>query len=186
MVTGTLDMLTSGELGNTSVCLLPHKQLPAGTFLVEASFLLNTNAPKQLQLHRFLPNTAIRLMLDKNGNNLADKVKQGSLDKALKNAKKQMALQLIKALKDDVSSLLQKGENLAMAAAAELKQNAKAALIETQEQELNRLIALQQVNPAIRDEEIDHLKHQLAASVEAIDAAQVNLDAIRLIVVTQG
>ena len=186
MVTGAMEMLTSGELGNTSVCLLPHKQLPAGTFLVEASFVLNTNAPKALQLHRFLPNTPIRLMLDKNGNNLADKVKQGSLDKSLKNAKKQMALQLIKALKDDISRILNKGEAIASAAAAELKLSAKASLTASQEQELKRLQALKEVNPAIRDEEIEHLQSQIADSLLEIEAAQVNLDAIRLIVVTQA
>ena len=186
MTTGALDMLTSGELGNTSVCLLPHKQLPAGTFLIEASFVLTTNAPKALQLHRYLPNTAIRLMLDKNGNNLADKVKQGSLDKALKNAKKQMALQLIKALKDDISSILVKGENIATATAAEIKLNAKSALVSAREQELNRLSALKQLNPAIRDEEIEFLQLQLNDSIKEIDSAQVNLDAIRLIVVTQA
>jgi len=186
MATGTLEMLTNGELGNTSVCLLPHKQLPAGTYLLELSFVLSTNAPKALQLHRYLPNTAIRLMLDKNGNNLADKVKQGSLDKALKNAKKQMAQQLIKALKDDVSTLLQKAEAIAAAQAQQLKMDAKAQLTAEREQELNRLVALQQVNPAVRDEEIEHLQLQIQKSLDEIEKAQVNLDAIRLIVVTQG
>ena len=186
MTLGALDMLTSGELGNTSVALLPHKQLPPGTFLIETSFLLSTNAPKSLQLHRFLPNTAIRLMLDKNGNNLADKVKLGTLDKSLKNAKKQMALQLIKALKDDISRILVKGDNIAGAAAAEIKINAKSELTQHREQELNRLTALKRVNPAIRDEEIEFLQNQLADSIREIDSAQINLDAIRLIVVTQG
>lgn len=186
MASGALDMLVSGELGNTSVCLLPHKQLPAGTFLVELSFVLSTNAPKSLQLHRYLPNTAIRLMLDKNGNNLADKVKQGSLDKALKNAKKQMAQQLIKALKDDVSTLLNKAENIAAAQAQQIKLDAKAELTRDREQELARMVALQQLNPAVREEEVAFLRQQIDKSVDEIERAQVSLDAIRLIVVTQG
>lgn len=186
MASGALDMLVSGELGNTSVCLLPHKQLPAGTFLVELSFVLSTNAPKSLQLHRYLPNTAIRLMLDKNGNNLADKVKQGSLDKALKNAKKQMAQQLIKALKDDVSTLLNKAENIAAAQAQQIKLDAKAELTKDREQELARMVALQQLNPAVREEEVAFLRQQIDKSVDEIERAQVSLDAIRLIVVTQG
>ena len=186
MVVGTLDMLTSDELGNSSVCLLPHKQLPAGTFLIEACYLLSTTARKSLQLHRFLPNTAIRLMLDKNGNNLADKVKQGSLEKSLKNAKKQIALQLIQALKEELSTLLDKGEIMASAQASQIKQTAKANLQQTREVELNRLKALKQVNPAIRDEEITHLETTIKDSITEIDAAKVSLDAVRLIVVTQG
>lgn len=186
MVTGVLDMLTSGELGNSSVCLLPHKQLPPGTFLVEASYVLTTSAPKSLQLHRFLPNTVIRLMLDKNGNNLADKVKQGSLDKMLKNAKKQMALQLVKALKDEVSILIEKSEAMAATHAAQIKLEAKDKMLTNRQQELNRLTALQKVNPAIRDEEINYLQQQIDNSVKEIEMSQVSLDAIRLIVVTQG
>ncbi|MBU2917265.1 RNA polymerase-associated protein RapA [Psychrosphaera sp. F3M07] len=186
MVTGVLDMLTSGELGNSSVCLLPHKQLPPGTFLVEASYVLTTSAPKSLQLHRFLPNTVIRLMLDKNGNNLADKVKQGSLDKMLKNAKKQMALQLIKALKDEVSVLIEKSEAMAATHAVQIKLEAKDKMLTNRQQELNRLTALQKVNPAIRDEEINYLQQQIDNSVKEIEMSQVSLDAIRLIVVTQG
>jgi ATP-dependent helicase HepA len=186
MVTGTLDMLTSADLGNSSVCLLPHKQLPAGMFLLEVSYLLSTTAPKKLQLHRHLPNTAIRLMLDKNGNNLADKVKQGSLDKNIKNAKKQMALQLVKALKDEVSPLLDKGQTMADAHAAQLKATAKATMLQQGQEELTRLQALQKLNPAIRDEEIQHLQQQIVDSEAALESAKVSLDAIRLIVVTQG
>ncbi|NVK23469.1 MAG: RNA polymerase-associated protein RapA [Gammaproteobacteria bacterium] len=186
MVTGALDMLTTGELGNSAVCLLPHKQLPAGTMLLETNYVLSTSAPKSLQLQRYLPTTGIRLMLDKNGNNLADKVKQGSLDKALKNAKKQMALQLIKALKDEIATLLEKGETIANAQAAQVKQHAKTQLVQQQTEELNRMLALKKLNPAIRNEEIEHLKHLLERSEQEIENAKVNLDAVRLIVVTQG
>jgi ATP-dependent helicase HepA len=186
MVSGVLDMLTSGELGNSSVCLLPHKQLPPGTFLVEASYVLSTSAPKSLQLHRFLPNTNIRLMLDKNGNDLAGKVKQGSLDKTLKNAKKQMALQLIKALKDEVSELIKSSEGIAAAQAQQIRTDAKNKMLAHRQQELTRLTALQQVNPAIRNEEINFLQQQIDNSIKEIELSQVSLDAVRLIVVTQG
>lgn len=186
MVIGVLDMLSSGELGNSSVCLLPHKQLAPGTILVEASFVVSTSAPKSLQLHRFLPNTAIRLLLDKNGNNLADKVKQGSLDKMLKNAKKTMALQLIKALKDEVAVLVEKGEAIAATHATQIKIEAKDKMLNNRQQELNRLTALQKVNPAIRGEEIEFLQQQIDNSIKEIELAQVSLDAIRLIVVTEG
>lgn len=186
MVTGTLEMLTSSDLGNVSICLLPHKQLPPGTVLLEVGYLLTTTAPKKLQLHRYLPNKLIRVLLDKNANNLADKVKQGSLDSTLKNAKKQVALQLVKALKDDVSSLLEQGEVFANNAAAKIKQSAKEVLIGSRKSELERLEALQAVNPAIRDEEIIFLQTQIDSSLKEIESARVQLDSIRLIVATQG
>ena len=183
MTTGVLDMLTASDLGNTSVCLLKNKKLPAGTYFLEVNFLVTTNAPRHLQLHRYMPNTPIRMMLDKSGNDLASKVKQGSLDGSLKNVKKTMATQLIKALKDEVSTLIEKANANVGEQVTAVTEKAKAALIEDRQQELSRLQALQAVNPSIRDEEIEFLKTQLEQCVNEIDAAQVQLDALRLIVV---
>jgi ATP-dependent helicase HepA len=59
-------------------------------------------------------------------------------------------------------------------------------MLNNRQQELNRLTALQQVNPAIRDEEIKFLQQQIDNSIKEIELAQVSLDAIRLIVVTEG
>ncbi|MCS5959593.1 hypothetical protein LNP74_00610 [Klebsiella pneumoniae subsp. pneumoniae] len=37
-------------------------------------YVVEAQAPKQLQLNRFLPATPVRMLLDKNGNNLAAQV----------------------------------------------------------------------------------------------------------------
>ena len=163
--------------------MFKNKKLPAGTYFLEVNFLVTTNAPRHLQLHRYLPNTPIRMLLDKSGNDLGPKVKHGSLDGNLKNVKKTMATQLIKALKDDVSKLIDKANAGVNDQVTAITDAAKAALIEDRQQELSRMTALQAVNPSIRDEEIEFLKTQLEQCVAEIDAAQVQLDALRLIVV---
>jgi ATP-dependent helicase HepA len=48
--------------------------------------------------------------------------------------------------------------------------------------ELARLQNLQQVNPAIRDEEIEHVANQINSLVKIMGAAKLNLEAVRLIV----
>ena len=45
--------------------LLKNKALPVGTLLVELIYVVEAQAPKQLQLNRFLPPTPVRLLLDK-------------------------------------------------------------------------------------------------------------------------
>jgi ATP-dependent helicase HepA len=97
-----------------------------------------------------------------------------------------MALQLIKALKDEVAVLVEKGEAIAATHATQIKIDAKDKMLNNRQQELNRLTALQKVNPAIRDEEINFLQQQIDNSIKEIELAQVSLDAIRLIVVTEG
>ncbi len=183
MTTGVLDMLTASDLGNASVCLLKNKKLPAGTFFLELIFLVTTSAPKRLQLQRFLPNTAIRVMLDKNGNDLADKVKPGSLDSSLKNAKKSISSQLIKAFKENVIELVEQANEIVEVRKNQLVDDAKTQLTNVRQQELDRLLALKEINPAIRNEEIDFLQEQLKLSVSELNSAQIQLDAIRLIVV---
>lgn len=182
MTTGVLDMLTSSDLGNTSVCLLKNKKLPAGTYFLELNFLITTNAPRNLQLHRYLPNTPVRMMLDKNGNDLAPKVKQGSMDASLKNVKKTMATQLIGALKPEVIKLLEIANTNVQPQVDSIVKAAKEKLIADRQSELDRMRALQAINPSIREEEIEFLELQLEHSVAEIDSAQVQLDAIRLLV----
>jgi ATP-dependent helicase HepA len=48
--------------------------------------------------------------------------------------------------------------------------------------ELTRLQRLQQVNPAIRDEEIEHVANQIKSLVKIMGEARLNLEAVRLIV----
>ena len=48
--------------------------------------------------------------------------------------------------------------------------------------EIDRLIALQQANPGVRDEEIDFLRDQLAHFESALEHARLRLDAARVMV----
>jgi ATP-dependent helicase HepA len=50
--------------------------------------------------------------------------------------------------------------------------------------EINRLKALRPVNPNVREDEIAFFEQQLAALNTLIDASQLRLDALRVIVVT--
>ncbi|MBT4076283.1 MAG: hypothetical protein HOE78_06835, partial [Gammaproteobacteria bacterium] len=48
--------------------------------------------------------------------------------------------------------------------------------------EINRLVALQSINPNVRDEEIEFFENQLKLVSEQIDVANIRLDAIRVLV----
>ena len=48
--------------------------------------------------------------------------------------------------------------------------------------EVDRLVALQQVNPGVRDEEIEFFKEQLKRFETALEHARLRLDAVRVIV----
>ncbi|MCP4391351.1 MAG: hypothetical protein GY802_23870, partial [Gammaproteobacteria bacterium] len=48
--------------------------------------------------------------------------------------------------------------------------------------EIERLVALQQVNPGVRDDEIEFFRNQLNHFEAALEHARLRLDAVRVIV----
>lgn len=184
MVRGVLDLVLSDEIGNASIGLLQAEALPVGTFFLECLFTVEATAPAHLQLGRYLPTTPIRILVDKNGNNLGDKVSEAVLDKQLTPVKKIMALQLIKALKSQITPLVTKAEGHGAQQISAIQAKALKSMQSKLGQEQQRLTALKAINPSVRQAEIDFLDHQQNELSHYIDKAQLTFEAVRMIVVT--
>ncbi len=184
MVRGVMDLVLSDEIGNASIGLLKNESLPVGTFFLECLFTVEATAPAHLQLGRYLPTTPIRILVEKSGKNLADKVSESVLDKQLTPVKKQMALQLIKALKSQIGPLVSKAEEHGELQIAAIQTKALANMKTKLEQEQQRLTALKAINPSVRQAEIDFIAHQQSELTHYIDKAQLTFEAVRMIVVT--
>ena len=184
MIRGVMDLVLSDEIGNASMGLLKNESLPVGTFFLECLFTVEATAPAHLQLGRYLPTTPIRILVDKNGNNLADKVSEEVLDRQLTPVKKQMASQLIKALKSQIGPLVTKAEGHGEQQIAAIQTKALTTMKTKLDQEQQRLTALKAINPSVRQDEIDFLAHQQSELSHYIDKAQLTFEAVRMIVVT--
>ena len=184
MVLGTLDILTNAELGNSSVALLPNKALPAGTYFVELLYILEASAPPELQLGRYLPVTPIRLLLEKTGKNLSANVAFEQFNKQLKPIGRQTASKLVKALQTLVHPLLQQGLQQAQAQVPALVQQAEQKMNSELDAQIERLTALRQLNPLVREEEIVHLQHRQQQLALYMQKARLKLDALRVVIVS--
>jgi len=184
MVRGVLDLVLSDEIGNASIGLLKAEALPVGTFFLECLFTVEATAPAHLQLGRYLPTTPIRILVDKNGNDLGNKVSEAVLDKQLTPVKKIMALQLIKALKSQIAPLVTKAEFHGEQQISAIQEKALKSMQIKLGQEQQRLTALKAINPSVRQAEIDFLAHQQVELSHYIDKAQLTFEAVRMIVVT--
>ena len=184
MVRGVMDLVLSDEIGNASMGLLKNEALPVGTFFLECLFTVEATAPAHLQLGRYLPTTPIRILVDKSGNDLAEKVSESVLDKQLSPVKKQMALQLIKALKSQIGPLVTQAENHGKKQISSIQTKALTNMQTKLEDEQQRLTALKAINPSVRQAEIDFIAHQQSELTHYIDKAQLTFEAIRMIVVT--
>ncbi|MGC3874173.1 RNA polymerase-associated protein RapA [Halomonas sp. GXIMD04776] len=182
LVREMMGRILDGTLGNTAVALLAHPAIPAGRLMVEMVFSTYCPAPRRLHINRFLPPTAIRVLLDESGANLSSKVSFTGLAKNLRKVKKAVARDLIKSRHDQLRALLTQGENEAERELPTIIETAQQRMRAELDNELTRLRALAQHNPAVRDDEIQALQEERAALDTVINDTRLRLDAVRVIV----
>ncbi len=174
--------ILDGTMGNTALALLKHPALPAGRVMAELVFRTHCPAPRRLHLNRFLPPTAVRVLLDESGANLTDKISFTGLSKNVQKVKKAMARDLIRSRLEVLRELLDRGETEAERELPSIVEAAQARMREELDGELARLAALARRNPAVRDDELAALRNERSALDAAIEGARLRLDAVRVIV----
>lgn len=184
MMRGGIDLILGSEIGATSVALLKNKALPVGSILLELIFVAESAAHPQL--YRFMPPTPIRLLMDKNGQNLGEKVAFDAFNRQLTPVNRHLGSKLVTASQPVIHGLIGKSEVIANELKAGIVDKARAQMAQTLQQDLDRLEALKAVNPNVRDSELDYLRNLQAELHHLIDQTQLKLDAIRFIVVTHN
>ena len=184
MMRGGIDLILGSEIGATSVALLKNKALPIGSILLELIFVAESAAHPQL--YRFMPPTPIRLLMDKNGQNLGEKVAFDAFNRQLTPVNRHLGSKLVTASQPVIHGLIGKGQAIAEELKAGIVDKARTQMAQTLQQDLDRLEALKAVNPNVRDSELDYLRNLQAELHHLIDQTQLKLDAIRFIVVTHN
>jgi ATP-dependent helicase HepA len=182
MVRGGMDLVLSGSMGNTAVALIKNKALKPGTVLLELLYVSEVVAPRALQLSRFLPPMALRCLLDANGNDLAAKVAFDTLNDQLESVPRSSANKFVQAQRDQLGAQINAAEARVAPRHAARVAEAQQRLTAELDEELARLIALQAVNPSVRDSEIEALRRQREDGLAMLEKAALRLEAIRVLV----
>jgi len=182
MVQGGMDLVLSGSMGNTAVALIKNKALKPGTVLLELLFVSEVVAPRSLQLGRYLPPAALRCLLDANGNDLASRVAFETLNDQLESVPRASANKFVQAQRDVLAKRISGGEEKILPTHIERVAEAQRRLAAEADEELARLLALQAVNPSVRDSEIDALRKQREEGLVMLEKAALRLEAIRVLV----
>ncbi|HEY5603636.1 MAG TPA: RNA polymerase-associated protein RapA, partial [Gammaproteobacteria bacterium] len=184
MVTGVTEMILSKELGNTALCAIKHKELPPGILLLEVIYILESMAKELLQVSRYLPLTAIRVVIDMDGKDIGERLTPDAIKQCQIAVPPEVAGKVVKTHKKEIRHLIHNSEILANRRAPAILANAQQHTSELLQGEINRLRALQQVNPNVRGEEIDYFENQYEAIKHALETVAPRLDALRVIVST--
>lgn len=186
MVTGAIELMLGNSLGKACVSLLKNRKIRPGTLLIEALYTLECVAPRHLQAQRFLPTTLVRTLLDANGKNIAANVSHEAISKQCQKVDKGLAAKIVSSQKPLLEKLLREDLRIANAQAENMISDALTRMRTHQQHEINRLVQLKRKNPMIRDEEIAFLQQQSAQLETHLAQSRCQLDAVRIIVVTDG
>lgn len=182
LVAGLVDSIADGDFGSTTICTIKLPPLKPGTLLLEAVFTLRCLAPKSLQLQRYIAESLVRVVVDEKGQNFSGTLSDEHLVTLCKPIKRNVASEMARHIRPQVSKLVEHAEALAEPMQAGIiaaaQKQAKAEL----GAEIQRLQALAEVNPNIRDEEIDYTRDTLEALEDYLGGAELKMDALRVVV----
>ncbi|MBP6058570.1 MAG: RNA polymerase-associated protein RapA [Nitrosomonas sp.] len=184
MVIHAMERILNQETGNAVVAALKHKKIQPGTLLLESLFVLETGGHDIQQSNRYSPPAVIRILLGEDGNGDYPHLEHDAINRHLVPVAAGIAKQVIQLKEDAIRELLTVSEQQASAQAPQLIAQAEARIRQTFVPEIQRLKALQQVNPNVRDEEIQFFEQQLAQLTGALKSSNLRLDAVRVIVAT--
>jgi len=184
MVTHAMERILSHESGNAVVAMMKHKRVQPGTLLLETLFVLEASGHNVQQSNRYLPPAVIRIVLDEQGGGDYPFLDHDAVNQHLQPVATGIAKQVIQLKEDAIRELLATSEQQASTQAPRLIAEAEARIQQTFTPEIERLKALQQVNPNVRDEEIQFFERQLQQLTAALQSSNLRLDAVRVIVAT--
>ncbi|MGB0774224.1 MAG: RNA polymerase-associated protein RapA [Akkermansiaceae bacterium] len=172
-----LELLLTSEAGNAAFGV--WEGAPSKGILLETFAVLECVAPPHLHSDRFLPTTPIRVQVDHTGEDqsqqrriTADVLRAGSIHKLLdqdafrRNILPMMVEKCRALANQQVQSVID---------AAVQESDAKLGA------EIDRLVALGEINDHISEQEIADLRNQRDALHQAISKARLRLDSVRLV-----
>ncbi len=182
MVRGAMELVTHSDLGSSALTLLRDKRFKPATLLLEAIYIAECPAPPALGVARFLPPTALRLVIDAQGRDLADTLPHAKLRGDCLTRNRKLVTAIVRSQAERLGVMLGQAETLARDAALRLQGEAQARMRAMLGEELDRLRALAAVNPNVRREELAYLEGLGDLIARHLERTSLRLDAVRLIV----
>ncbi|MEK7433026.1 MAG: RNA polymerase-associated protein RapA [Cyanobacteriota bacterium] len=176
MVNGIIDILLSSEQGNTAITLFESAE--DSMIVLEAIYIIESIAPKELHISRFLPPTPIKVLINEN-------LEESEINfEEFKNELSNLSPDQV-FIKPEITKLikimLEKNKELADIKAKEIVEEKVLNMNKLLNYEENRLIELKKVNPNITQKEIDFIKNKKNILNKNLNSYRLRLDSLRLI-----
>lgn len=178
-----IDLVLQGEHGKASFMLLRDKRLPSGTLLLEAVYRPGLDIPRRYQAWRWLENGTLRMVIDEQRREVGKSLPADWLQRQCADADRELLLKVLQARRPRIERLHGWCEQVA---ARRLQEQMAAATRRMQvglQEEIDRLRALQRVNPLVPESEIGELQARRSALEAGFARARPQAEALRLLLV---
>jgi len=182
MVFEAIEMVLKSEIGNTYITTIEMEGIEPGTLLLETFSSINTIAPKQLQVDRYLPITPLRTLISKDQKDYSKILNHKKLNLLCMKIERQTAHAIIKQIKTELEQMIDFAIKFSQSRLPKILEEAQQRADSLLTAEIDRLKQLQKKNASIRNEEIEFLENQLHACTEVIANAKYELQAVRLVI----
>jgi ATP-dependent helicase HepA len=177
-----METMLGSALGQASVGVMPLKGVAPGSRLYELLFTVSLSAPRMLGLQRYLPLSPKRLLLDANGRDLSELLTHERLNERVEKIPRGAASKIVKQLREEIEARIDDAEQTFARELLDRQRDAQTAYLSQIDAEIERLTALQRLNPAIRDEELDYLTLLREKGSESLGTARATLQGVRLVI----
>ncbi|MDJ0833884.1 MAG: RNA polymerase-associated protein RapA [Gammaproteobacteria bacterium] len=181
-VRGMMDLLLGGEMGNTALIAVKYPRVSPGTLLLDCFFRIEIAETAGSGAQRYLLNNLLRICIDEQGQQHQQHLSPDVIQRQLQLVDMDTAFKVVNSRADVIKTLLDSAQQTAESQLPQKLDEARAAARELLEHEAERLVALQTINPNVRDDEIEFFQQQLTQVLAQIDQANIRLDALRVLV----
>jgi ATP-dependent helicase HepA len=182
LTVAVMESLTSNELGNTAMTTCHYSRVTTGTLLLECLYVLEPVGAQATLVGLQLPSDTLRLVIDQNGDYHENALAHEDIRSPGGTLTTETRLKVIQARMESLRLMFERCGQRAFDMAGHRLEEIHQRLDNQLLDELNRLQALQAINPNIRDDELDHFVAQRDGLTRIVATARPRLDAARVII----
>jgi ATP-dependent helicase HepA len=178
VVKGAMELLTGSDHGNAAAAIWPGA--PFDGWLAEAVFVVECVAPPRLFVDRFLPPTPVHVIVDHGLREASDELR-ATLRAARLAEGHADALGRDPELVERAQRMIGRGREIARDRISSIVDGAAELARSTLDREVDRLVALSEVNDQISKRELELARMERERMLEVIRGARPRLDSVRLV-----
>jgi ATP-dependent helicase HepA len=181
MVSDSMDLILDEGYGQADCQVIMTEAVPKGLAVVEAVYVMQCVADVRLNIERYLPSGLHTFYYGIDGKDYTDELRSVVLDTARQRYDRNKLKGVVQKHRELINSIIEKTSDRAQLELPDFIEEARESIDVEFQSERERLVALQKINNAVRDDEIDVMDARHKALVEALDGVQARPVGVRVL-----